>query len=437
MKNIASNSIGDINETQQDKGNLSIIILFFMFVALLIGDFLSKISTSLFIPFDNGSKLFPLIAIAMLMGFMRVKMNFYWWAATGLYVLYLLYGVLVSYLHNKGLKLIAVQFYHEIKFFPMIAVCGLCQADKRWFDISKKIVTGIAFVSVPLVIFQFVAPSVYTAIFPDGGHINMADLGSLVIQRGAGYFWHGANLAMFATSAFVMIAALYRRGLIEKCMLELTVLTLLLLLTIQRFEWVLHGLVVLILLMRRYLDFDFRPYLTYVFMGMFLIFFFYVIADSNNYWALYENFYNERAEFLFHAFWELDASNYLGAGWGTIGSHTAKDIADVYQYNGMKDLWWVREDKAYFYDTYWPHVIGETGVPGVLFLVLSMTMLLRALRSPEAVLIAFVFFLGSAFSSCTQNLLFLVINGWFICILENLERLYGSKGNQTHNLEKT
>jgi hypothetical protein len=414
----------------QQSPTLSHIILFGMFVSVLLGNFLWKLSASLYAPFDLLAKLFPIIALGLLIGFMRVRLNFYWWAATLFYVLYLFYGVLISYLHGKGMKLILVQLYHEFKFFPLVALFSLCIGDMRWIDISKKVVTIIILFSLPLVALQLAIPGIYNAIFPDGGHINMGFLGPLVLQRAAGSFWHAAHLAMFSTISFVFIAALYRKGLIERSMPYLFILTVYLLLTIQRFEWLLHGMVILILLVRRYMDFDYRVYITYLFATIFFVFFFVVISDSANYWAIYENFYNERTEFLFHAFWELDGSGYLGAGWGTIGSHTAKDIADVYQYNGMKDLWWVQENKAYFYDTYWPHVIGETGIPGFVFLVLSMTMILRALKSPEAVLLAFIFFLTSAFSSSTQDMLFLVVYGWFIFVLENLERLHGRGGSQ-------
>ena len=421
----------------QHTPTLSQAILFGMFVSVLLGNFLWKLSASLYAPFDLLAKLFPIIALGLLIGFMRVRLSFYWWAATLFYLLYLLYGVLISYLNGKGIKLILVQLYHEFKFFPLVALFSLCIGDQRWIDISKKIVLIIILFSLPLVALQLAMSGVYNSIFPDGGHINKGFLGPLVLQRAAGSFWHAAHLAMFSTIAFVFIAALYRRGLVERCMPDMLILTIYLLLTIQRFEWLLHALVIIILLVRRYMDFDFRVYVTYLFATIFLAFFFIVISDSANYWAIYENFYNERTEFLFHAFWELDGSGYLGAGWGTIGSHTAKDIADVYQYNGMKDLWWVQENKAYFYDTYWPHVIGETGIPGFVFLVLSMTMILRALKSPEAVLLAFIFFLTSAFSSSTQDMLFLVVYGWFIFMLENLERLHGRGGSQLDLGEKT
>lgn len=406
---------------------LSQVILFGMFVSVLLGNFLWKVSASLYAPFDLISKLFPIIALALLFGFMRVRLNFYWWAAAVFYLLYLFYGVLISYLNGKGVKLILVQLYHEIKFFPLVALFGLCLGSERWIEVTRKIVVFITIFSLPLVALQLAVPGIYNAIFPDGGHINIGYLGPFIFQRAAGSFWHASYLVMFSTIAFVFVVALFRRGVIERPTPYLIALTILLILTIQRFEWMLHFLVLIVLILRRYLDFDFRVYLTYLFAAIFLTFFFVVISDSANYWSIYENFHNERTEFLFHAFWELDGSGYLGAGWGTIGSHTAKDIADVYQYNEMKNLWWVQENKAYFYDTYWPHIIGETGIPGFVFLVLSMTMTLRALKSPEAVLITFVFFLTSALSSSTQDLMFLVFNGWFIFVLENLERFHSVK----------
>lgn len=419
----------ELKASVKSQEGVSQLILFAMLVLSLLGNFLSKVSSSLFMPFDILGKLFPIIAIALLFVFTRPRLSFYWWAASLSYMLYIFYGVLLSYLNNKGVKIILVQLYHELKFFPLIAVFGLALGGYKWIELTRKLVIFIMLASLPLALFQFASPGLYTSIFPDGGHINKAIFGPLIVERAAGSFWHGSQLAMFCTASFVFIVALYHRGLIERIAMPLVILSFLLILTIQRFEWVLHILVIFILLARRYIEINYKVYLTYLFFSMFLGYFFYVISDSANYWEIYENFYNERTEFLFHALWELDASHYLGAGWGTIGSHTAKDIADVYQYNGMKDLWWVQENKAYFYDTYWPHVIGETGIPGFVMLVLAMTMTLRALKSAEAVLLAFVFFLTSAFSSSTQDLFFLVVYGWFIYALENLERLFQSGDN--------
>jgi len=95
-------------------------------------------------------------------------------------------------------------------------------------------------------------------------------------------------------------------------------------------------------------------------------------------------------------------------------------VANVYEYNAMKDLWWIKLGQ-YFYDTYWPHVIGETGLPGFFFLLLSMVFMIRAFRRPEASILMFVLILTSALSSNAQSLYHLTVFGWFIMLLENTD----------------
>jgi hypothetical protein len=122
--------------------------------------------------------------------------------------------------------------------------------------------------------------------------------------------------------------------------------------------------------------------------------------------------------YLVESLFTLVDSHYLGAGWGTIGSHAAADVAKVYEYNSMKDIWWIKLGQ-YFYDTYWPHVIGETGLPGFFLLLLSMVFMIRALKRREASLLMFILIMTSSLSSNAQSLYHLTVFGWFILLLEN------------------
>jgi hypothetical protein len=187
---------------------------------------------------------------------------------------------------------------------------------------------------------------------------------------------------------------------------------------IQRFELLILFVVLLIFLFRRYIYFDYRSYLAALIFLLFSGAILYLISDEAHFWILLEEFRSPRNVFLVEALFTLVESNYWGAGWGTIGSHAAADVANVYEYNAMKDIWWVKLGQ-YFYDTYWPHVIGETGLPGFYLLLLSMVFMIRALKRPESSILMFVLILTSALSSNAQSLYHLTVFGWFILLLEN------------------
>ena len=188
--------------------------------------------------------------------------------------------------------------------------------------------------------------------------------------------------------------------------------------SIQRLELFFLFLVLLTFWLCRYIDLDYRPYLggtvLFLFGGVFL----FIITDESNFWWILDKFNSPRIVYFVESLFTLVDSRYLGAGWGTIGSHAAADVANVYEYNSMKDIWWIKLGR-YFYDTYWPHVIGETGLPGFFLLLLSMVFMIRALKRREASLLMFILILTSSLSSTPQSLYHLTVFGWFILLLEN------------------
>ena len=187
---------------------------------------------------------------------------------------------------------------------------------------------------------------------------------------------------------------------------------------IQRLELMLLFMALMAMKVQRAFNFDYRPILALGVFAFFTWLISFLSIDKDNAWYVLENFESPRVIFLVEAVFELFESNFWGAGWGTIGSHSAADVANVYEYNAMKDLWWVQLGQ-YFYDTYWPHVIGETGIPGYFLLLLSMTFMVCALKRPEASLLLFLLLLTSALSSNAQSLYHLTIFGWFITLLES------------------
>lgn len=393
-------------------------ILFGMFLLELFFLFVKKIDGTLYSIFDLIEKLYPIIAIMLLTVFMKIKLNRYWWLALFFYTAYLAYGVLISLAHQKGMKIILVQLYHELKFFPMIFLYSMARCDEIWAKRTLMVIKPLIVITMVLILFQIAAPGPYDVIFKNGGHFEKGHIGGMLLPRLVGWFWHPGQIALFFVIAAIFFVVEFRRGQIRFGFSMVFLCVLFVFLAIQRFELAILFLVLGIFWFYRYTQIDYRAYLALMILVLFSSGILYVISDEKLFWVLLENFESPRTVFLVEALFTLVDSQYWGAGWGTIGSHAAADVAHVYEYNAMKDLWWVKLGQ-YYYDTYWPHVIGETGLPGFFFLLLSMVFMIRALKRPEASLLLFVLVLTSALSSNAQSLYHLTIFGWFITVLEN------------------
>ncbi len=393
-------------------------LLFGMFLLEVFFLFVKKIDGTLYGVFDKLEKLYPIIAVMLLTAFMKLKLNRHWWMALGLYTAYVLYGILISLAHQKGMKIILVQLYHELKFFPMMFLFSVVRCDDRWSRRTLMVVKPIIVITVLLILFQVAAPGAYDAVFKNGGHFEKGHIGGMMLPRLVGWFWHPGQIALFFLICAVFFIVEYQKGNIRFGFSLVFLCVLFVLLAIQRFELMILLLVLMVFWFRRYIKLDYRPYLALMILLLFSGGILYVISDQAHFWTLLEDFESPRTVFLVEALFTLVESDYWGAGWGTIGSHAAADVANVYEYNAMKDLWWVKLGQ-YFYDTYWPHVIGETGLPGFFLLLLSMVFMIRALERPEASILMFVLILTSALSSNAQSLYHLTVFGWFILLLEN------------------
>lgn len=393
-------------------------ILFGMFILELFFLMVKKINMALYGPFDLFEKLFPFIATGLLIAVIRPRLNYQWWAATALYLGYLLYGVLISLANQKGMKIILVQLYHELKFFPMVMLFAVARCDEIWTRRTLQIIKPLVILCILLILFQAGAPGAYDALFKSGGHFEPGHIGGRLVPRFVGWFWHPGQSALFFTIAAILISVEYRRGNLRFGHTLIFMCIVFVLCSIQRLELMLLLLALVALKVQRAFNFDYRPILALVVFAFFAWLIGYLSWDQDHAWVVLEKFESPRVIFLVEAVFVLFESSFWGGGWGTIGSHAAADVANVYDYNAMKDLWWIKLGQ-YFYDTYWPHVIGETGIPGYFLLLLSMTFMVCALKRPEASLLLFLLLLTSALSSNAQSLYHLTIFGWFITLLES------------------
>jgi hypothetical protein len=392
--------------------------LFGMFILELFFLFVKKIDGTIYGYFDAIEKLYPIIAILLLTAFIKPKLNRHWWVALGFYTAYVLYGILISLAHQKGMKIILVQLYHELKFFPMMLLFAMVRCDERWSKRTMNVIKTIIILTIVLIVFQLAMPGLYDTVFKNGGHFEKAHIAGMLLPRSVGWFWHPSQIALFFMITTVFFIVEYRKGNIKFIFSMVLLSVFFVSISIQRLELFFLLLIVLTCWLCRYINLDYRPYLAGTVLLLFGGVILYIISDKSNFWWILDNIKSPRMVFLVESLFTLVDSDYLGAGWGTIGSHAAADVAKVYEYNSMKDIWWIKLGQ-YFYDTYWPHVIGETGLPGFFLLLLSMVFMIRALKRREASLLMFILIMTSSLSSNAQSLYHLTIFGWFIMLLEN------------------
>jgi hypothetical protein len=392
--------------------------LFGMFILELFFLFVKKIDGTIYGYFDAIEKLYPIIAILLLTVFIKPKLNRHWWVALGFYTAYVLYGILISLAHQKGMKIILVQLYHELKFFPMMLLFAMVRCDERWSKRTMNVIKPIIILTIVLIIFQLAMPGLYDTVFKNGGHFEKAHIAGMLLPRSVGWFWHPSQIALFFMITTVFFIVEYRKGNIKFIFSMVLLSVFFVSISIQRLELFFLFLVLLTCWLCRYINLDYRPYLAGSVLLLFSGVILYIISDESNFWWILDNIKSPRMVYLVESLFTLVDSHYLGAGWGTIGSHAAADVAKVYEYNSMKDIWWIKLGQ-YFYDTYWPHVIGETGLPGFFLLLLSMVFMIRALKRREASLLMFILIMTSSLSSNAQSLYHLTVFGWFILLLEN------------------
>ncbi|NVK40753.1 MAG: hypothetical protein HWE39_05870 [Oceanospirillaceae bacterium] len=396
--------------------------MFFVLVVLeILFGFLKKLDYSFYQVFDALEKLIPIGALVVSAMLLKGRLSRPIALCILFYGLYLIYGVLISYLNGKSSGVIFYQLYHELKFIAIILAFSLLQCRESWSHRSVTVCKWVLLLSLPLIAFQLLASGAYDSLFSNGGHFEKGYVGDMQLPRSVGVFWHPSQLAIFALLAVVLLASDNNRS-IRMRPLYLLLFGLCALLTIQRLE-------LLLLLCCCYAIFLMRDrhklYLSarfgHLIAAIGLLFCVSAIVKPDIYAGVVESFPSPRAWLFHQSILTLLDSSYWGAGWGTIGSHAAADMTNVYSINDLSSLWWV-ERRLYLYDTYWPHVIGETGLPGLCFLVLSIACLCRQYVSFNARLIFFVLFLTSLLSSNLQSIFYLMLFGWFIMVTENSTR---------------
>lgn len=332
----------------------------------------------------------------------------------------LLWGSIVSIVNLKPLAAIFYQYYHELKFPLTIILASIATVKSRILNERNIIIfiTTIATFSTIDIIFRIISSGAYDNLYSNGGHFGHGDFGEIGILRHSGIFWHSSQLAFFSCISLIYLSKNIdnRNYYIRRIAILLSIFCLFE--TKQNFEIISIMLVAILIIFNRYGFISNKiikatAYVSILLCIVILPFIFQLLGLN-----LLQ--INDAPRFVFFqkAYEIFSNSNFMGAGWGTIGSHAAADITHAYNDIYWQGYWWIKEG-LYSYDTYWPHVIGELGTFGILIVTVLMVTTLDLFKSTESKLIILYLIFTSLSTSNVQSFFYLVTCLVFVSSIES------------------
>jgi O-antigen ligase len=390
-----------ITQARRDKLENGIVLYSFIGVVLIQPMLLKVLGKSRIGPGSYIDEIFYVLFLGLfitkLTRMFKIK---HYGLAVLFYFIYVLFGVLSAFNlpFSRNLTQIFLQVFLDLKFPIFLSVyMTLFMSDKliKTFDKLFKI---MVMASIPLCIFQLVAPGLYTKLFDKDVTEAMFDYGGVAdLQRCAGIFWHPSQLAFFSSiAAFYFI---YIKRNVVYCGAALLSLAL----SLQRQETATFFLI--IVLVYCYATKNRKPLF---FLVPFMIVL--VVVYSDNVLHYIDNFSTyvglkyagsaTDARVVFYVTSFTLASRYfpMGVGFGNFGGFSAESYnSSVYTSMGFNKYWWFKQDK-FLTDTYYPHVLGEAGYLGLaayglflLFLGLAAMSLAKDNRLKGAIMFAYLF----------------------------------------------
>ena len=382
-----------------------------LFVITILFTFVKKFSLELYSYYFTFIKLIPILCVLVLL---KKKIFLMPQVRTILIylVILLVWGTLITLVNGKNLAAIPYQYYHEIKYTVVFSIL-------YGISTNSKILSGknffifvlvIFFLCLVDLIFREISPSLYDHIYKYGGHMGVGDFGDIGLIRHAGIFWHSSQLAFFSSLVLLYyydsLFSTHTRTLKKLAIIFLSIVMILA--SKQNFE-LLSIFVILLLALTVKLKVIRSNWITPI--TFFILIISLIAVPSVMYFAnlgLGELADAPRFIFFNHAYQELLNSNFLGSGWGTLGSHAAADVTNAYDTIIWQQYWWVKEG-LYFYDTFWPHIIAELGLPGMLISIVLMSSIVSLFRSLNSKLMYLFLVLTSLSTSNVQSFFYLLV----------------------------
>ncbi|MBF0370232.1 MAG: hypothetical protein HQL52_12320 [Magnetococcales bacterium] len=330
------------------------------------------------------------------------RAGFWGYTAFFAYVGYLIMGV-ISWV-GSGIDPAAMVFQLALEQkFPVITLAFIGAGQTTWiWSRFSLIVKFLLLLSLPLVVFQIMAPHTYDEVFAAGGHTASLTLpNGYKLPRGAGAFWFPGEMAGFCAmmGGFFYISMRFKKplpgmpreanhlggsrhqNLMNQASntLWLGLASLLLVLAFSRQEFAGFVLCIafiwFISLPKQALGV--KPALILLLSGLgalifyLLLPYFIAVAESLELTSI-EDSQAARVVFYYQGVMIALDKFPLGGGLGGFAGHAAATYGSpLYDALEFHRFWWYRAGE-YLTDTFWPHILGEAGFIGLFCYLLSI-----------------------------------------------------------------
>jgi len=304
------------------------------------------------------------------------------------FMVYLLVSFFTGILRNLNFLQVFVQFFLELKIVILLLIpFGMSKDQLSWFlGRYIKFCKLVIVLSIPIIVWQFLSPSLYYSIFRYSADTGVFFLPSgTPIPRGSGIFWFTGQLALFSGLSFLYFYFQYTLNNRRFTLIWIFLSILVLFLTFSRLE-IAGTFLSLLFVLFLYRYGNSKKIIILFSLSIVLIIFWdgisalFISAISENQLNEISRSIAPRTVFYFVAF--LIANQYFpfGSGLGSYGGQ-ASVIFDSYIYNSydFEKFWWYRS-KVALTDTFWPHILGESGYVGLVLFVLFIVILYRLIR---------------------------------------------------------
>jgi len=349
------------------------ILLLWWIICISIHPFVKKFDLGIYLQYyDKVEEALLILVFPYLLRGLLILWNIRIWGPITVfaYLCYLFWGSLSWLFSPLKIEAFALQFLLELKM-PILAMAFIGAGDTKW--IIKKFLPYskmILLLSIALIIWQFVLPESYNTFFSAGAHQGAFFLLQERLPRAAGIFWHPGQLATFSATmcGFYIIQLGIKKG--KKQLLWIILSFFVLLTTFSRNETfaMIIGLLVVYFFFRRE-KFYGEKFISFTVLTGLLYFILIPIILPYVKFTMYNelgflDFWGARAArvaFYAKSFLLANIKFPLGGGLGGYGGHAADVYSSPYYlYLGFQKYWWFQRN-TFLTDTFWPHVIGESG----------------------------------------------------------------------------
>jgi hypothetical protein len=296
-------------------------------------------------------------------------------------LIYWFFLILSSFFGEGGFVQGVYQFVLEAKYL-IIFFYAICVYQGRDSQLHLDVIFRVlVLINIPFVFIQMFAPSFYDILFPNGAHTGMFYLQSGgALSRTAGIFHYTGLFAVFSSLSSIFFSTKLLIKYDKKDAMYLFLSILFLLTSLSRgeiFSFIIGFFVI------NYVYFtkkSVKPIIIVVMLLLGALSYFalesYIIEALNELGVGYSYSDNAPRSLFMNVSLQI-ANDYfpLGSGSGTFGGISAVVFDSVIFYKYLIAYEWYFDAGHYLTDTYWPKILGEAGVVGLIFNAMFMVYL--------------------------------------------------------------